>query len=56
MTATFLNSVLHAIADIDCETIILYNGGYDDMVEQKAAIRSRIESQNEQREKKISLD
>ena len=36
------------------ETIILYNGGYDDMVEQKTAIRSRIESQNEQREKKIA--
>jgi hypothetical protein len=32
----------------------LYNGGYDDMVEQKTAIRSRIESQNEQREKKIA--
>src|ERR1017187_5703549 len=46
----FLNSVCTHIADIDYETIILYNGGYDDMVEQKTAIRSRIESQNEQRE------
>jgi len=41
----FLNSVCTHIADIDYETIILYNGGYDDMVEQKTAIRSRIESQ-----------
>src|SRR6202008_572822 len=31
-----------------------YNGGYDDMVLQKTSIRTRIESQNEQREKKIS--
>ena len=50
----FLNSVGTHIADIDYETIITYNGGYDDMVEQKTAIRSRIESQNEQREKKIA--
>ncbi|MDR3745217.1 MAG: ATP-binding cassette domain-containing protein [Acidobacteriaceae bacterium] len=50
----FLNSVCTHIADIDYETIITYNGGYDDMVEQKTAIRSRIESQNEQREKKIA--
>ena len=50
----FLNSVCTHIADIDYETIITYNGGYDDMVEQKTAIRTRIESQNEQREKKIA--
>jgi ATPase subunit of ABC transporter with duplicated ATPase domains len=50
----FLNSICTHIADIDYETIILYNGGYDDMVEQKTAIRSRIESQNQQREKKIA--
>src|SRR6185312_12395034 len=50
----FLNSVCTHIADIDYETIILYNGGYDDMVEQKTAIRTRIEAQNEQREKKIA--
>jgi ATPase subunit of ABC transporter with duplicated ATPase domains len=50
----FLNSVCTHIADIDYETIIIYNGGYDDMVEQKTAIRSRIESQNEQKEKKIA--
>jgi ATPase subunit of ABC transporter with duplicated ATPase domains len=50
----FLNSVCTHIADIDYETIITYNGGYDDMVLQKTAVRSRLESQNEQREKKIS--
>src|SRR5271163_2434246 len=50
----FLNSVCTHIADIDYQTIITYNGGYDDMVLQKTAIRSRLESQNEQREKKIS--
>jgi ATPase subunit of ABC transporter with duplicated ATPase domains len=42
------------IADIDYETIIVYTGGYDDMVLQKTQVRSRIESQNEQREKKIA--
>ncbi len=50
----FLNSVCTHIADIDYETIITYNGGYDDMVLQKTQVRARIESQNEQREKKIA--
>src|SRR5580693_7191118 len=50
----FLNNVCTHTADIDYETIILYNGGYDDMVLQKTSIRTRIESQNEQREKKIA--
>ena len=50
----FLNSVCTHIADIDYETIITYTGGYDDMVLQKTQIRSRIEAQNEQREKKIA--
>jgi ATPase subunit of ABC transporter with duplicated ATPase domains len=50
----FLNSVCTHTADIDYETIITYTGGYDDMVLQKTQIRSRIESQNEQREKKIA--
>ena len=50
----FLNAVCTHIADIDYETIITYTGGYDDMVLQKTQIRSRIESQNEQREKKIA--
>jgi ATPase subunit of ABC transporter with duplicated ATPase domains len=50
----FLNSVCTHIADIDYETIITYTGGYDDMVMAKTQIRSQIESQNAQREKKIS--
>ena len=50
----FLNSICTHIADIDYQTIITYTGGYDDMVLQKTQIRSRIEGQNEQREKKIA--
>src|SRR6201986_2251900 len=50
----FLNSVCTHIADIDYETIITYTGGYDDMVVMKTQVRSQVESQNAQREKKIS--
>ncbi len=50
----FLNGVCTHIADIDYETIITYTGGYDDMVMAKTQIRSRIESENAQREKKIA--
>jgi ATPase subunit of ABC transporter with duplicated ATPase domains len=50
----FLNSVCTHIADIDYQTIITYTGTYDDMVVAKTQIRSQIESQNAQREKKIS--
>src|SRR6202167_3007116 len=50
----FLNSVCTHIADIDYETIITYSGGYDEMVLAKTQIRSRLESQNAQREKKIA--
>jgi ATPase subunit of ABC transporter with duplicated ATPase domains len=50
----FLNSVCTHIADIDYETIITYTGTYDEMVLAKTQIRSQIESQNAQREKKIS--
>jgi ATPase subunit of ABC transporter with duplicated ATPase domains len=49
----FLNAVCTHTADIDYETIITYTGGYDDMVLAKTQVRSRIEAQNEQREKKI---
>jgi ATPase subunit of ABC transporter with duplicated ATPase domains len=49
----FLNSVCTHTADIDYQTVIMYNGGYDDMVVAKTSIRSRIESENAQREKKI---
>jgi len=50
----FLNSVCTHIADIDYETIITYTGTYDDMVVAKTQVRSQIESQNAQREKKIA--
>jgi len=50
----FLNSICTHIADIDYQTIITYTGSYDDMVVAKTQIRSQIESQNAQREKKIS--
>jgi ATPase subunit of ABC transporter with duplicated ATPase domains len=50
----FLNRVCTHIADIDYETIITYTGGYDDMVVAKTQIRSKIEAENEQREKKIA--
>jgi len=50
----FLNGVTTHTADIDYQTIITYTGGYDDMVVAKTQIRSRLESQNEQREKKIA--
>ena len=50
----FLNSVCTHTADIDYQTIITYPGGYDDMVLQKTQVRSRIEAENAQREKKIA--
>ena len=50
----FLNSVCTHIADIDYQTIIIYNGGYDDMVMAKTQLRTRIENDNQQREKKIA--
>jgi ATPase subunit of ABC transporter with duplicated ATPase domains len=50
----FLNRVCTHIADIDYETIITYTGTYDDMVIAKTQVRSQIESQNAQREKKIA--
>ena len=50
----FLNDVCTHVADIDYETVITYTGGYDDMVLAKTQIRSRVEAQNAQREKKIA--
>ncbi len=50
----FLNSICTHIADIDYETIIVYPGGYDDMVRQKAQVRSRVESENAEKQKKIA--
>jgi ATPase subunit of ABC transporter with duplicated ATPase domains len=50
----FLNDVCTHTADIDYQTIITYTGGYDDMVLAKMQIRSRVEAENAQREKKIA--
>ena len=50
----FLNSVCTHVADIDYESVLMYVGGYDDMVLAKTAVRARIESENAQREKKIA--
>ena len=50
----FLNSVCTYTADIDYEAVIMYVGGYDEMVVAKTQVRSRVESENAQREKKIA--
>src|SRR5687767_12908020 len=50
----FLNAVCTHTADIDYQTIITYTGGYDDMVLAKTQVRTRVESENAQREKKIA--
>src|ERR1700741_1521150 len=50
----FLNSVCTHTADIDYQTVIMYTGGYDEMVLAKTQIRARIESENAVREKKIA--
>lgn len=50
----FLNSVCTHVADIDYEAVIMYTGGYDDMVLAKTQVRSTIEAGNAQREKKIA--
>ncbi|MBS0621971.1 MAG: ABC-F family ATP-binding cassette domain-containing protein, partial [Verrucomicrobia bacterium] len=50
----FLNAIATECADIDYETIILYPGGYDDMVLAKTQVRSRTELEAKSREKKIA--
>src|ERR1700731_2710825 len=50
----FLNSVCTHTADIDYETIIMYVGGYDDMVVAKTQISGGIEADKANREKKIA--
>src|SRR5271169_6298208 len=50
----FLNNVCTHTADIDYQTIIMYPGGYDDMVLAKTQIRARMEADNAVREKKIA--
>ncbi len=49
----FLNAVTTKIADIDYETIIVYPGNYDDMVEAKANARSSMENNNDAKMDKI---
>ncbi len=50
----FLNAVCTAIADIDYETIITYPGNYDDMVVAKSDVRSRVDNENKNKEKKAA--
>lgn len=50
----FLNAVCTHIADIDYDTIILYPGNYDDMVEHKMQARQTIEQENRDKAKKIA--
>ncbi|HZH02451.1 MAG TPA: ATP-binding cassette domain-containing protein, partial [Myxococcaceae bacterium] len=50
----FLNAICTHVADIDYETIITYPGAYDQMVMQKAQVRSRVESENSEKKKKIA--
>src|SRR5688572_29476828 len=50
----FLNEICTHIADIDYESIIVYTGGYDDMVRAKGEVRNRIEQENSERSKKIA--
>lgn len=50
----FLNSVCTHIADIDYDTIIVYPGNYDDMVEHKMQARATIEADNKDKAKKIA--
>jgi ATPase subunit of ABC transporter with duplicated ATPase domains len=49
----FLNEICTHIADIDYETIIVYPGSYDEMVMAKSQVRSRVEQENNERNKKI---
>lgn len=50
----FLNEVCTKIADIDYETIIIYPGDYDDMVETKAKARSSLEMANAAKSQRIT--
>ena len=50
----FLNEIATKIADIDYETIIVYPGNYDDMVEAKASARGSLELANSAKQQRIS--
>ena len=49
----FLNVICDQIADIDFQTIILYPGNYDDMVQSKAESRGKMEKEHSDRMKKV---
>jgi ATPase subunit of ABC transporter with duplicated ATPase domains len=49
----FLNAVCTHIADIDYDTIIIYPGNYDEMVEHKLQARQSIEAENKDKAKKV---
>jgi ATPase subunit of ABC transporter with duplicated ATPase domains len=50
----FLNAVCTHIADIDYDTVIIYPGNYDDMVEMKMEARSKVEGENREKAKKVA--
>ncbi|WP_213318572.1 ABC-F family ATP-binding cassette domain-containing protein [Chlamydiifrater volucris] len=50
----FLNTITTHIADIDYDTIIVYPGNYDDMVETKTASREQEKADIKSKEKKIA--
>ena len=50
----FLNRVCTHIADVDYENIIVYPGGYDEMMQQKVAYRIAEEKHNASKSKKIN--
>lgn len=50
----FLNAVVTHVADIDYETIIIYPGNYDNMVDAKTSVRDRAEQDAKSKEKKIA--
>ncbi len=50
----FLNTVCTHIADIDYETVITYPGNYDDMVNMKIQARSKVETENREKAKKVA--
>lgn len=50
----FLNSVTTDIADIDYDTLIVYPGNYDQMIDAKSSVRERAESEGRSKEKKIA--
>ncbi len=50
----FLNAICTHIADIDYDTIIVYPGNYDQMVDEKIQARQSVEAENRDKAKKIA--